>query len=465
MESEKIGNPYDTLSDKESERKVIGTMLVQYSQLADCRDIITNDCFTEQSYLNIAIAAIALFDRGEQPDIHTVYRELLKQKKSVPISDLLDASNYFLHSDCRIEVLHLRDLATRRRLYIAGQQLIQSVKMPDVDVDKMTSDLIQSLNETLMNENEELKSLRDIHQEVHEQAAKNAVSDKPTGGTPTGLRTLDETVGGLSSGELMIIAADTSMGKSALATTIAVNAARNGDKICYYSFEMPNKSLDARILSAECGLTAQQILSKKLSTTDFNALAKAMDATADLPIFFEDKTKSKIDHVIASIRRAVLKHHVNGAVVDYIQILSTNAKDGETEEIRLATIARKLKDLAIELGIWIIALSQINRDKDRPYPSLSRIRGSAQINDAADIVLLLFRAEKAEKQPCYYPPPFDKYAPEGTAMIEVAKARNAELTKFIVGFDGPTTRFFDSTDLPLITTVSKPTTNSPEMPF
>jgi replicative DNA helicase len=151
----------------------------------------------------------------------------------------------------------------------------------------------------------------------------------------------------------------------------------------------------------------------------------------------EEDVVEAIDKILSSIRSMVIKYGVEGAVVDYLQILNVNMR-GVNKEQQMGEVARRLKNLAKELDVWIIALSQLNRDNQNPVPSINRLRDSGQIAEAADVVMLIYRPEVYAKQ---YPAPFHNEPTAGTAMIDVAKGRNIGLLKFICAFNCETSRF------------------------
>src|SRR5690606_7369355 len=128
--------------------------------------------------------------------------------------------------------------------------------------------------------------------------------------------------------------------------------------------------------------------------------------------YFDENSTSNIDKIIASIRSMKNKHNITGAVIDYLQILTVNQKSANKEQA-MGEAARRLKNLAKDLDIWIIALSQLNRDNFNPVPSLNRLRDSGQIGEAADVVMFIYRPEIYNKA---YPQPFSNYATNGTAM-------------------------------------------------
>ena len=133
----------------------------------------------------------------------------------------------------------------------------------------------------------------------------------------------------------------------------------------------------------------------------------------------------------------------SGAIIDYLQILSITNKT-QTEEQFLGSVARRLKNLAKELNIWIIALSQLNRKNAENAPSLSDIRASGQIGEAADNVVFIYRPEVFNRS---YPAPFASTSTQGTAMIDIAKGRSVGLKKFILGFKPEQTLFYNINDI------------------
>ena len=181
-----------------------------------------------------------------------------------------------------------------------------------------------------------------------------------------------------------------------------------------------------------------------------------------LPIYFDDTATISIERIIVSIRQLVLKHQVEMVFIDYLQVLQTNEGIGrQTEEQFFGTVARKLKNLAKELDICIVLLSQLSRDKSTTEPTLSRLRGSGQIAEAADMVLLIYRPVMYGKG---YSGEHHKVRPEGTALIRLAKGRNVGTCEFICGYDAPTTHFFELSRIPTTDTpVSMPIDN--DRPF
>lgn len=209
--------------------------------------------------------------------------------------------------------------------------------------------------------------------------------------------------------------------------------------------EMRKEQIASRLASIESGVPANQIMYSQLTSSQLESFDKGLARLLHLPIYFDDNSTSNIDSIINSIRYMKRKYDIDGAAVDYLQILNVNMK-GANKEQQMGDVARRLKNLAKELDIWIIALSQLNRDKDNPVPSIARLRDSGQIAEAADMVMLIYRPEVKGKS---YPGEFSHVDTKSTAMIDVAKGRNIGIMKFICKFDAPTTHFYDLQDIPI----------------
>lgn len=228
--------------------------------------------------------------------------------------------------------------------------------------------------------------------------------------------------------------------------SIMRNAASLGAKIAMYSMEMKKEQITARILSMESGVPANQIMYSRLTDSQIQAIDVGVGKMSGKGIYFDDRSTSNIDTIISSIRYMKLKFGIDGAIIDYLQILNVNMK-GANKEQQMGDVARRLKNLAKELDIWIIALSQLNRDTMNPVPTLGRLRDSGQIAEAADVVILIYRPEVNNKS---YPNDFSNVDTKGTAMIDIAKGRNIGLLRFICGFNAATTCFYNLDYVPLL---------------
>jgi replicative DNA helicase len=257
-------------------------------------------------------------------------------------------------------------------------------------------------------------------------------------GMMTGLHIFDSHFG-LHAGDLVIFAGRTSQGKSTLATTIARNMALMGTPSAYYSLEMGAKQLTARIMARDTMLSSSRMLYDKMNDGELARFDQQAATMQNLPIYYDDKSKTSFRRLTTSIRAMVRKHAIRIAFIDYLQILANGS--GDNREQLIGDMARDLKRLAVELNICIVAISQLSRAKDKPEPTLMEMRGSGQIEEACDTAVLVYRPfvygiERYKDSTLTY----------GTAQLTIAKGRNIGLAQEVVAFNGELTYFYDRTE-------------------
>ncbi|WP_099465276.1 replicative DNA helicase [Parabacteroides provencensis] len=419
----------------EAEKVVIGTIMTERNALSEVRDILSPECFYNPFHRSIYETILKIDKRGDRPDLISVTNEMTK-------SGDVDVYNLSLISQCYTFDIYqhaalLHDKEKRRKFIEIGSELISKAYSESDDIVDTLSEIEDKLKSLFQSSKDSIFTIKEAVNEVTKQMSLNASDNRPLTGTPTGFSKIDERSGGLQKSDLIVIAADTSSGKTSLAIALTLEASKNGHGVAFYSMEMKKEQIAARMISIESGVPGNEIMFSRLSAEQFNMVDKGIGKIYDKPIFFDDRSTSNIDVILASIRTMKLKYGISGAVVDYLQILSVNMKGSNTEQ-QMGEVARRLKNLAKELDIWIIALSQLNRDNINPVPTLARLRASGQIAEAADIVMLIYRPEIYGK---YYPEPFQSSPTQGTAMIDIAKGRNIGLAKFLVRFEARTTHF------------------------
>jgi replicative DNA helicase len=202
--------------------------------------------------------------------------------------------------------------------------------------------------------------------------------------------------------------------------------------------EMRAVQLAARLTSMECGIPSNDILYSKFDRGMYEKLDFSIGRLINSDIYIDEKSTTNLDSIIASIRSMVKNYGIQGAVVDYIQLIHVNDK-GMNREQQTGLISRKLKNLAKDLDIWIVALSQLSRDNSNPVPSIKRLRDSGQIEEACDVCMLIYRPEQIGRSS--YPEPYENVDISGSAIIDVAKGRNIGTFKFLANFNKLTTHF------------------------
>lgn len=444
MTARNLGMPYS----EETERLILGTLINTRDSLTDANGVLTEECFYQDFHRKIFRTIKAIDEKGMRYDVMSVWNEL-KGK----VNETTDWSLYLkiVENNCfdlPQHSAHLFDLSVRRKFWEIAQYLMSNVHTSEDILDvkeeavKRLDSLFDSLSGGIMTMSESVGEVINI-------VNRNLSNPEPVTGSPTGFKSLDAR-GVLRPGNLTIIGADTSQGKTSLAISFCMNAASYGTKIAFYTMEMMPYELAARMLSCDSGVNGRAIVSSPLNRDELINFDRSIGKISNLPIYMDGNSTSSPDMILSSIRSMVKRFGIGGVVVDYLQILNVNkGRSGGSDEQQMGDVARKFKNIAKDLGIWVLALSQLSRDKMDVAPNLGRIRGSGQITEAADVVILLHRPEVYGRDK-RYPEPFANVSTENTAMIDVAKGRNVGLMKMVCGFNAPTTMFYDLVDIPHI---------------
>ena len=257
-------------------------------------------------------------------------------------------------------------------------------------------------------------------------------------GITTGFAQFDEMTSGMQNGDLLILASRPSMGKTALALNMAVNAWRSGVSVGIFSLEMSSEQLVLRMISSESGISNQKIRSANISSEEWVELTNIAAKLADAEIFIDDAPSLSIMELRAKARRLKAKNNIGLIVVDYLQLLSGGERhENRTQEISM--ISRSLKALAKELGIPVLALSQLSRSLESRLdkrPMLSDLRESGALEQDGDVIFFIYR------DVVYHP---DTEHPDISEVI-IGKQRNGPTGTVHVTFDGSITRFNDLPD-------------------
>ncbi len=289
------------------------------------------------------------------------------------------------------------------------------------------------------------------------EAIKN---DQGIVGVPTGLTDLDEKLGGLHKSDLVIIAGRPSMGKTALATNIAFNAAKkiqdNGEKsaVAFFSLEMSSEQLSTRILSEQTKIQSNDIRRGKATEEQLNKYIEMSRNIYDLPLYIDETPAITISSLSNRARRMKRLFGLNLIVVDYIQLIrSSLSKKNEGRVQEISEITQGLKALAKELKVPVLALSQLSRaveQRDEKIPQLSDLRESGSIEQDADVVLFVYREEYylEKKQPKIGSIEYAEWQSKmseinGLADIIIGKQRHGPTGNIKVEFEGMFTRFKD----------------------
>lgn len=435
------------LRDEDAEKIVLGTLITERNAIEEVRELLSEEAFYNPFHRDIYKAVLQISSSGERPDMIMVKNRLAANGVKFDLAEYMKlASNHTF--DLYQYASRLHDLRIRRKFYSIGQYLVSNSYSEAEDILDVTNSVSDELSSLFKSSSTTVTTINDGLESVYHMINDNLSVNGTLTGTPTGFEKIDAKSGGLQKSDLIIIAGETSQGKTSLAVSMMRNAAYNGAKIAMYSMEMKKEQITARILSMESGVPANQIMYSRLTDSQLQAVDKGIGKIAGKSIYFDDRSTSNIDTILSSIRYMKLKFGIDGAIVDYLQILNVNMKEANKEQ-QMGDVARRLKNLAKELDIWIIALSQLNRNAVNPVPTLSRLRDSGQIAEAADMVILIYRPEADKTSKKSYPDEFSNVDTRGTAMIDIAKGRNVGMLRFICGFNAANTCFYNLDTVPL----------------
>lgn len=425
--------------DNDTEIQILGECM-HFGGLYEIRDLLEPSDFYFSAHGLIYRAICSISDRGGIPEAGELKRELQKMEGGSTVSDADISSISFAGCrNIRSAALTLKDYAQRNAVIDTCLGTISKAKDPFNDIDGVRSDVMSAIGgmEPTKADFLELKDiLPEVHRTINDNMAQNGKNNRRTG-----FRYLDHNSGGLHRSSLIVIGGASSQGKTSFATAIAANACAEGAVIGMFSMEMTPTQIAARMVATRSGVDNKRILYMPLTQQEMANADNAIGTLGTIPgkMYFDGRANSNIDTIMSSIRMMVRRYGIEGAIVDYMQILNVNMPSANKEQ-QMGDVARKLKNLAMELDIWVICLSQLNRDRMNPEPSIDRLRDSGQIAEAADDVMLVYRPETENRE---YSGDFAKYDTHGTAEIKIVKGRNIGTGHFLCAFTAETTDFHD----------------------
>ncbi|MDA9562737.1 replicative DNA helicase [Candidatus Pelagibacter bacterium] len=390
----------------EAEQSVIGSILVTNEIFDEISTIISSANFYDPMHQKIYNAMESLIYKGMLANPITLKNYFEDEKDDLDVPEYLVKITKFSTS-VRQAIEYSKiiyDMFVRRELIKISEQTIDSAKINDLDTSGQN--IIENSERLLFDLaekgsfNSSLVKFDDAMKQTIEMASAAYKNEGGIVGVPTGLRDLDDKLGGLHQSDLIIIAGRPSMGKTSLATNIAFNAAKHiqdsGKKssIAFFSLEMSSEQLSTRILSEQARIGSNDIRRGRISDEQFDQFLETSKNIAELPLFIDETPAISIAAMSNRARRIKRLHGLDMIVVDYIQLMrgTTYNKDGRVQEI--SQITQGLKAIAKELGVPVVALSQLSRQveqRDDHKPQLADLRESGSIEQDADVVMFVYR--------------------------------------------------------------------------
>src|SRR3954469_22901253 len=426
----------------DAEKFILGSLLLDDARFIEIAGVLLDDDFALEKHRRIFQRMSELHDRGEKIDRVTVANELLRRNELESVDGLSylvsldDGLPHISNLDSYVRII--RDKATLRRIAMASQHLLNRALLAEED----PNTILAGAEETLLRLGEtrgEKGLMTPLEVIQNYEGGLNAFLDpsKRLKGISTGFTKLDEMTGGFHSGELNILAARPSMGKTAFALNIAWHVAtRLFQPVATFSLEMSQESLLTRMLCAAARVDSQRFRTGYLNEGERQKLRQAANQMVEAPIFIDDTAGVHLMDMHAKLRKLVQSGQKLGLVViDYLQLMSS--KGGvENRNQEVSQISRGLKLLSKEMDCPFLVLSQLSRATETRQgdhrPQLSDLRESGSIEQDADLVGFIFREEVYKR---------DREDLRGLAELILAKQRNGPIGKVDLVFLHAMTKF------------------------
>lgn len=444
----------DTIFDRtppfsmEAETAVLGGMLIDREAVTRVVEVISDGMLYREGNRRIFRGMLRLFERGDVIDVITIAEELKKTGELESsggldyLAQLVDAVPTAANIEYHANIV--REKALLRRLVEQASQIIRDVYDQG---EREVEELLDQAEARIFQVAESHKRqgfvwIKEILWATFEHIERLQESSSGITGVPTGFEDLDRMTTGLQKGDLCIIAARPSMGKTAFALNVAATAAiKHQTPVGIFSLEMSSQQLVQRLLCAEGLIDAQKLRKGTLSQEEYQRLGHAGARLNTAPIWIDDQPGSNVLEIRAKARRMQSDLRSDGKdlgllVIDYMQLMSgTGQSESRVQEV--SQISRGLKALARELEVPLIALSQLSRGPEQrtdKRPMLSDLRESGSIEQDADVVMFLFREE-------YYASAEERADLEGKAELIISKQRNGPTGVVPLYFHKASTRF------------------------
>ena len=437
-------------SNVEAEAAFLGAVLIDNSVYEELPNPLRPEHFFVPAHRLIMERVLTMMERGATASPVTLKpyfegSEHLEQLGGTTYLARLTADGHGLLATRQLAE-QIYDLALLRELVTVGRTLVNDALDTSETVEPLKQ--IETAEAALYeiaegtNIGSDASSFKDASIAALKLAQKAMNSDRGLSGRTTGLSTIDDKTAGLHNSDLVILAGRPGMGKTSLATNIAFNTAyeylkqqrdggpdTGGAPVAFFSLEMSADQLATRILAEQAEISSENLRSGDIGRDEFTRLSEASQRLADLPLYIDDTAALSIDALRMRARRLKRKNKIGLVVVDYLQLLQGSARSKDNRVNEISEISRGLKTMAKELDLPVIALSQLSRaveQREDKKPQLSDLRESGSIEQDADMVWFIYRAEYYEGK-LEPEKPSETSTPEAVTKYEIWQERMVEL--------------------------------------
>ena len=428
--------------DREAERTVLGAILLSGESIAEVVGLLRSEHFYDRRHAVIFETMLQLYERSAPRDLITVSAALQESGKLGGglqpsfLAELTDriasAANIAFHAKI------VRDRALMRRLIEAATTICTSAYAQSSSIETLIDQAEEKIFEiTSLKERRDFVPIKSVVADAFALIQTLYERNEPITGVPSGFAGFDAMTCGMQPSDLLIVAGRPSMGKTALALSIAKNVAVDHKQAAaVFSLEMSKEQLVMRMLCAEARINGQRLRAGEARDYEWPRLARAAQGLTDAPLYIDDSGSLSILEMRAKARRLQAEHGLGLIVVDYLQLMRGRGGGQEGREREISEISRGLKALAKELAVPVMALSQLNRSLEQrgdKRPQLSDLRESGAIEQDADVIAFVYRDE-------YY---HSDTQDRGIAELIIGKQRNGPTGTVRLKFNREWTRFDD----------------------
>ncbi len=422
----------------EAEQYVLGSIIFDNECIGDVVSSLRSDDFYLEQHKRLFEAMINISNRAEPIDLVTIKSELENVFDNIGGVDYITQICLMVSTTANLKyhIKIIQEKSILRRLIRSSGEITDLCFDTEKDVALVLNTAENKLYDVLQSKKiTDMYPIKEVLAENLSKLEELMKQNSKITGVPTGFKTLDLRTTGLQPSDLVLIAARPAMGKTSFALNIATNAAvRHNVPVAIFSLEMSKEQLANRILSSEALISSEKLRTAEINNDDMAKLAGAINTLSKAPIFIDDTAGITVSEIKAKCRRLKMKNQLGLIVIDYLQLIQGNSREGRQQEV--SENSRFLKIMAKELNVPVITLSQLSRAPDQRtdhHPMLSDLRESGSIEQDADMVMFLYRDDYYNKET------------EKKNIVEciIAKFRNGSTGSVDMGWRGEFTKFMD----------------------
>ena len=409
----------------EAEQSVIGAMLMDRDAITIASEILTTEDFYQKQYGILFEAMVELYTENSPVDLVTLQNRLREKDVPPEISSLEFAGELITAVPTSVNVKFYAEIvaekAALRRLIKVNEEIASACYAGKDSVDEIMEDTEKKIFQVLQRKtNDDFVPIKDVVLNALDKIEAASRTKGNVTGHATGFIDLDYKTAGFQNSDLILIAARPSMGKTAFVLNIAEYMAfHSNETVAIFSLEMSKEQLVNRLFSLESHVEAQNLRTGNLSDSDWSSLIEAAGIIGKSNLIIDDTPGISVANLRSKCRKYKLEHNLGIIMIDYLQLM-TGSRKAESRQQEISDISRSLKEIARELQVPVVALSQLSRAvEQRPdhRPMLSDLRESGAIEQDADVVMFLYRDD-------YYNHDTDK---KNVAEVIIAKQRNGSI--------------------------------------